>query len=1234
MPTSPGAVQLPISHVSVRVAWHDTDWTGRVCASPATNHACTILKNVKKNKNPVAEEADAGLSWSDAVALPPCVAERAGFMRTQAFVHERVHNYAWKKGGPHAHFAPTTQRMPPFSLEVTPFRWVMRNELARYAEPWNIQVDDGIEDHFYELMKKYDDTWVQEKGNQLALLDSFFSALRPRESLVLLYAKDIPLVEEREPGERYLIGVGFVTGVDPVVEWEYSEPGELSSVMWERGVAHSIRPDFEDGFLLPYHQLLNDPALQGLDLDPFVARTPGEHFDEFSYVSELVTHDGAIAALTELARVVDLLPGVVDGPWERVSDWLADRLSDAWQARGPYPGMGPMLAAAGLERGPLLARRVLDELPAGGADPWPALEQAVADNLDGLVGRTARKAFNLLTADESRYRQLRVMSRFAFNGGQARELFDALSPTEVLDNPYCLYEAGTTEPVAFTTVDRGLWPQDADSRNALAQDPIDEPVTEASDDRRIRAASLHVLERAAAQGHTLLDEAGLRKRLSAIEVEPKCDPVDVAFDIAAAEFSPLLVERALAREAGRGWQIDRLAEITDLIGADVRDRIESSPLSVEWDWAARIDAVLPEVTEPDVSESEAREEKASALEAIVRSRISALVGPAGTGKTSMLEALCDDRDVKANGILLLAPTGKAAVQLASRTKLPTKNLAQFLGKHERWDFGSGEYYLAPGVAKFSGAKTVVIDEASMLTESMLGAVIDALAGVDRLILCGDPRQLPPIGAGRPFADLVALLRSSPGTGGAVAELRTGRRQAVSDPEQDTTPDDVAVASLFSMDAEALGADEALARVLAGEGDGRVEVIAWEDEADLHQKILDALTSGTDLGLDPHTRGAICRSFGAECDDDGLPRFPWGSAGEGAENWQLLSPVRARPGGTIGLNELVRKTWRGTDVQFAARARGMTSPAGADQVIFADKVMVLRNDHRRNGAVPGTWEKQPAGVANGEIGLIVNRATSKGKPAGHTLELSTQAGLQFTFWDNEMNGDSERQGEWLELAYAVTVHKSQGSQFKVTFVVIPDPCPLLSPELLYTALTRQQDKVVLLKQGDPGTLREFASPSRSEIARRLTCLFRPADPFALGDGTTVDRNHVHRTARGDDLVRSKSEVIVADALHDLGLAYRYESPLTFDGDLPRHPDFTIDRNNSTPVYWEHLGMLDLAGYRADWKARKAWYALHGILPWEEGGGPGGTLVVSDENVGAAGIDSNAVRELARKVFEAE
>jgi hypothetical protein len=105
------------------------------------------------------------------------------------------------------------------------------------------------------------------------------------------------------------------------------------------------------------------------------------------------------------------------------------------------------------------------------------------------------------------------------------------------------------------------------------------------------------------------------------------------------------------------------------------------------------------------------------------------------------------------------------------------------------------------------------------------------------------------------------------------------------------------------------------------------------------------------------------------------------------------------------------------------------------------------------------------------------------------------------------------------------------------------------------------------------------------------------------------------------------------LEPLGLDYGYEVPLAFPGEFPRRPDFTIVRPGKPTIYWEHLGMLDLAGYRADWEARKKWYAHHEILPWTDGGGPGGTLVWSDEGITGQGISSHAIRELAATVFGA-
>lgn len=82
------------------------------------------------------------------------------------------------------------------------------------------------------------------------------------------------------------------------------------------------------------------------------------------------------------------------------------------------------------------------------------------------------------------------------------------------------------------------------------------------------------------------------------------------------------------------------------------------------------------------------------------------------------------------------------------------------------------------------------------------------------------------------------------------------------------------------------------------------------------------------------------------------------------------------------------------------------------------------------------------------------------------------------------------------------------------------------------------------------------------------------------------------------------------------------------------DFTIRRPDRPPIYWEHLGMLDLAGYRADWEAKRAWYAKHGIRPWTEGGGRSGTLVWSTKGKDGPGIDANEIERLAIEVLGPE
>ena len=144
---------------------------------------------------------------------------------------------------------------------------------------------------------------------------------------------------------------------------------------------------------------------------------------------------------------------------------------------------------------------------------------------------------------------------------------------------------------------------------------------------------------------------------------------------------------------------------------------------------------------------------------------------------------------------------------------------------------------------------------------------------------------------------------------------------------------------------------------------------------------------------------------------------------------------------------------------------------------------------------------------------------------------------------------------LELAYAVTVHKAQGSEFGLCFLVLPKTSRVMSRELLYTALTRQRERIVILHQGDRAELRKFASDYYSETKGRLTNLFVPPELTMLED-RFLEARLIHKSGRGEPM-RSKSEVIIADQLAAAGIDYEYEVPLVAPSGSTRWPDFTIE-----------------------------------------------------------------------------
>jgi hypothetical protein len=1259
-----GARRLPTHHITIRVPWHDSGWTGSVCAHPLENTSCLILPRIGEGKRDESEVRCAQkrldeLSVSD---LPPCV---GGARLVHApFDLPRVMHHPYTETSPktHGHFAPTRFVQPAYSAASVPFRWMLRRQVEgdpKNGEPGLAeQLKLGwIEDREPDL--EFDTAWVQERENQLALLDTFFGALRPEESLCFLYAKRTPLSEQ---SGRVIVGVGRVLSVGHAAEYAYSmKDPPLRCMLWERNVGHSIRPGFTDGFLFPYQEVIARAAHGDID-DPeeFVAFAPAEHFGSYSYGSELLTHDGAVASLIACGAALHRTRGRIEGPWDAALRWIDAQLNRLWKARGAFPGLGSALSAFGYEwgfqHGSLLAYEIeLERERKGGGNPWQFVDAVMEDpaRLDGptakLLSPSLRKGWKALSTE--RRTLLEILSRCAVDEKQSLRLYDKteradagidISDADLLANPYLIFECDrrSPDPIAFGAVDRGLFPDEA----LRCEFPLPKPsrIDDPAAPHRVRALVTDLLEEASAQGHTVLPRSWIIRRARDRALQPPCPLGENVLEATEATFSPV-VARVATRSNEPAYQIDRLVDCQEIIRREVAGRQKGKPHATHHDWRALVDNGLGQAplegSEQQALEERARKEKAAALEQIFRSRLSVLIGPAGTGKTTLLGVLCGLADVANRGILLLAPTGKARVRLEEQTgqRGAGQTLAQFLNGYKRYDGETGAYFPNRSAPRCGDYRTVIVDESSMLTEGQLAALFDACTNVERYVLVGDPRQLPPIGPGRPFVDIVSHLAPEsvetlfPRCASGYAELTVPRRQTAAGRK------DVLLAAHFSGRPLEPGADEVWDSTGTGNKDS-LRVVQWSDPQDLQRKIVAELVDG--LGLaGPDDELGFELSLGGSSLGELDRAFFWNrfadkpGAAAKVEAWQMLSPVRGGLEGVDALNRAIQERFRSRWRRFAETegwTRTVPRPFGPQSILYGDKVINVVNQKRRD-----VWPAPDgqAYIANGDLGIVVGQYKTKkfkGLPRKLEVEFAGQLGHKYGFGKWEFGDEAMNP---LELAYALTVHKTQGSDFGITFLVLPNPCWLLSRELLYTALTRHRDRLVILHQGPLTEFRRFGSEEHSEIARRMTNLFvkpAPREVVAAGQARFLEEGLIHRTERGD-LVRSKSELVIAEKLHARGIEYAYEQPLALGQGRTRYPDFTIaDHARGVTFYWEHLGLLDDPGYRARWDRKRAEYLAAGITPWQDGGGSEGTLIETRDEPGG-GLDAAMIAKLIEQVL---
>lgn len=1172
------------THLSIRLAWHDRGWDGHVCDAPHLNAHCIVHKHIRNSRDDSLEHrfAEKPLDELDGW-LPPCSRDPGAYSGRGFVIKHR-------DPLDHRKLPSVSEDIPPYTTCPAPYRWMREEYFQEICESENLSIR-GPDD-------PNSNNWVVEPDRQLLLLKNFWGKLENKKSLVFYYCNHGNPLDENT--SRIIVGVGRLSEIGHQVYFGKTDSYPDDYPVWSRRVTQDYP---EQGIRIPYQEYLrNNHSTEGI-----ICRVPRNALLPFSYGTEHVSDDIAVAILERVIQCIERVKsdGYLEGDWKRRLNWLNDMLAETWSGRGTFPGSGSVLQALNFSKGTSFQRTKLMHMARQGNNPWGYVLSILEGKVepDGGPYRSGLlKARERWTQLKSRQALLSKLARFELSPDQVKRIVNpdqreqsgiTATEEELVANPYIISESdlgtATSEPVALETIDHGLRPE---GDGALF--PEDDEVFH-DDRRRVRAVGVAVLKEAADNGDTVLRFNDFLDSIS--ERFPKrrsCEP-----DREIVQIEEDFYKEILSMSLTSGPKLVALKQLKTL-EQDAASRIKrraqkvNSPIEPPIDWLAPLKQLFGVPTKARYKA--ALEEKRIALDTLMSRRLSVLTGGAGTGKTSVLQVFLQEL-VRSEGhhpILLLAPTGKARVRLSTATGRNAMTIHQFLLK-QGWFLPEVFELKSDSNSSPYQATTVIIDECSMIPVDLFGTLLRAIdpGPLKRLILVGDPNQLPPIGPGRPFIDIIEWLQDNHPE--CIAHLSICMR-TIEDSVTDEESVALTLADSYQTSVASPGDDELLSTIARGNTKGDLEVVFWNDHEALLSKLKNSMS--TNLKIQKNDHGSFNLSLGFD---------PQKKEWTGSENWQILSPTRAQHFGTDDLNRLIQSEYRGG---LITRAKQQYSkgprPFGEQEIVYTDKVIQIINK-----GING-WPRDQGldYVANGEIGMV--KQTRKGK-YGPYLEIvfSTQPNVSYRYYGNQVE-------ENLELAYALTVHKAQGSDFDTVFLIIPQNASNLSRELIYTGLTRFRKKLILLIEKDIEPLRRLRNPDYSDTRLRNTHMFtltlRPKDEQTFHHETLI-----HRTSTGI-AVRSKSEVIVANILNNLKISYKYEEPLLSRSNPKdfRLPDFTVSFEGDI-YYWEHLGMLSDPNYENAWKRKLEWY--------EENKYNDRLIVSKDKPDG--GIDAAEIEQIARE-----
>jgi len=1185
-----------MEHLTVRFAWHDNKWNGKICKNPRMNFYCKgnyslLSPRIQKRIDLEIEEKTANSKISEVIEennyFPPCywcISALGGERGIIKDPHPFIHSTKWGEDFQHI-VPPLEENIDSYTL----FSWCF---LMSFEHGISTQIYPPIPE-LEERAKKY----VQD--------------IKENESIVFFYANysnpitgddykycllGAALVKEVEEPKRYQIPDGLLRKIR-----NESKMNNFPTIAWQ----FRVRIDPETAFVLPFHEYLEwlakDKSLEEEKKwkklkeisTPIMEHTLIPHF---KYVSMHLSHDKCIYLLYYLLKSVKKMKEhqVVDYEiLENIEKKIDSLLSIAWEKRGKYPGFRNLLFTY------LKHDYSEDSLTViiNKFEEWVRNTYEDVDNFLGNVKNIKEdgipsQLIKVIAVIKRNLDKIRLLSQFDLTIPQfeniKEDILSRVGLDELKSNPYLLFEKYSYDKVYTWDINKSDYGIDLYHIDiALIPDiKYTEWSTEysAQSPQRIRALIVKILNDTASQnGDSCLARSDVLKQ---IEDYPLYY-INERFRLNEGtlidyEKESLFTERFVIKTEFQNtiYQLKELREIEEHI-ENVINKLASKKYKPDHEYVERIIREEKEKFKDRINIVERKRAYTGALS----NGLFILTGKAGSGKTQAIVELVK-KFIEENKvpIYIFTPTGKANLVIKNRIKnielydfikskkIEISTIHRFLYRHlmehiqdipkkrheiyqltdlvsdilsGRWDLFKDFLGISRKGWKFNPS-VVIIDEVSMVDEILLGAFF-CMINIDNLkhlILVGDEKQLPPIGVGRPLADNIFYLKKK-GMEDKIVRLESNLR---------FSPD-----SGLGMLTELFGGDDAPSIIeieeILKKQDESFKINYFTDIESLKDKTADVLKLLLHQSKEEDLFNLFSQVFKDEGNEMSLDRI------------QIISPRRVGNFGTMAINQNVVMNG---NVQFIPHTK----------LICEENIYYTIKYRKKNERI--------LALANGSIGYLDEREYIRFDEIDELKDTYGWQKIKNLIFNlkNEIYSPLQIDRK-IDLGYAITVHKSQGSDFDNVIFIFPEVTPFITKELMYTALTRAKGQLHILVNEDlrqelPLILSKIYD--NSAIEQRKTLLFEfkisPARAYYLQrEGRTLQLN-------------SKIEYIIANILDKLGIKFEYE-PEDFWLEYRIKPDFKLVIDGES-YYWEHLGLMEYIAYRNRWFYKKQIYEKLGII----------------------------------------